>query len=96
MYINSLWIGHAICITYYSHRWIILKIVLLKGSSIYIMVIYHIDIFKFWLFLYWPAIDNLPNFPTGNTSSNEKQIIALNWKFIHQEFYFQKEEIDFE
>ena len=36
------------------------------------MVIYHIDIFKFWLYLSYPAIDNSPNFITGNTSSNEK------------------------
>ena len=37
------------------------------------MVIYHIDIFKFCLFLSYPIIDNSPNIITGNTSSNEQQ-----------------------
>ena len=36
------------------------------------MFINHIDIFKFWLFLSLPIIDNSQNFITGNTSSNEK------------------------
>ena len=36
------------------------------------MVINRIDIFKFWLFLSLPIIDNSPNFITGNTPSNEK------------------------
>ena len=36
------------------------------------MVINRIDIFKFWLFLSLPIIDNSPNFITENTSSNEK------------------------
>ena len=36
------------------------------------MAMYHIDIFKFWLFLSQPTIDNSPNFITGNTLRNEK------------------------
>ena len=43
-----------------------------KGIYIYIMVINRIDIFKFWLFLSLPIIDNSPNFISGNTSNNEK------------------------
>ena len=36
------------------------------------MVINRIDIFKFWLLLSLPIIDNSPSFLTRNTSSNEK------------------------
>ena len=36
------------------------------------MVINRIDIFKLWLFLSLPIIDNSPIFSTENTSSYEK------------------------
>ena len=36
------------------------------------MILNRIDIFKFWLILYLPIIDNSPYFITGNSSSNEK------------------------
>ena len=37
------------------------------------MVINRIDIFKFWLFLSLPIIDDSPNVITENTPSKEKQ-----------------------